>query len=84
MTTFIFVMGPEATSAQQTRMMSELEDRFPQHDFLLGDAQFAEYERNVLALLDDTSSKPPAPEEVTEVSYFFRALLPQIEEWKPS
>lgn len=44
MTTFIFVMSPEATTAQQTRTMSELEERFPQHDFLLADDHFAEAE----------------------------------------
>jgi len=75
MTTFIFLMSPEATSAQQTRMMSELEDRFPQHDFLIGDGQFVEYERNILALLDNTGGAPPNPEDVTEVVEFFRASL---------
>jgi len=84
MTTFIFLMSPEATSAQQTRMMSELEDRFPQHNFLMGDGHFVEYERNILALLDDTGGAPPNPKDVTEVVEFFRASLDRIEKWKPS
>ncbi len=84
MTTFIFIMSPEATSAQQTRMMSELEERFPQHDFLLGDVRFAGYERNILALLDDTGATPPNPKDVTEVIDFFRAAVDWIEDWKPS
>ena len=84
MTTFIFMMGPDATIAQQSRMMSELEDRFPLHDFLLGDAHFAEYDRNILALLDDTSGKPPNPDDVAEVVGYFRTILVQIEGWKPS
>lgn len=67
MTTFIFLMSPDATSAQQTRMMSELEDRFPQHDFLMGDLHFVEYERMILALSDGTGGADPDPAEVSEV-----------------
>jgi hypothetical protein len=84
MTTFIFLMSPVATSAQQTRMMSELEDRFPQHDFLMGDGHFAEYERNILALLDDVGGASPDPQDVTEVVTYFRTILAEIERWKPS
>ncbi len=84
MTTFIFLMSPNASIAQQARMMSELEDRFPQHDFLLGDGHFLEYERNILALLDGAGSAEPKPKDVAEVVDFFRTALSQIEGWKPS
>lgn len=82
--TFIFMMSAKATSAQHTRMLAELEERFPQHDFLLGDVHFAAYERNILALLDDAGGSPPDPKSVTEVVDFFRTILAEIERWKPS
>jgi hypothetical protein len=65
-------------------MISELEERFPQHDFLLGDAHFVEYERNILALLDDFGGASPDPRDVTEVVAYFRTILADIERWKPS
>jgi hypothetical protein len=83
-TTFIFLMSPDTTGAQQTRMMSELEDRFPQHDFLLCDEHFTEYERNIWAILDSPSDQPPNPEDVADVVAFFRMVLARIENWKPS
>lgn len=79
MSMFIFLMDPEVSSAQQTRMMFELEDRFPQHDFLMGDGHFLEYEKSMLALLDHTGAAPPKPQDVTEVVEFFRAALARIE-----
>lgn len=84
MTTFIFLMDPETSSAQQSRMMFEPEDRLPQHDFLMDDGHFLEYEKSILALLDHTGAAPPKPEDVTEVVEFFRAALARIERWKPS
>jgi len=65
-------------------MLVELEDRFPQHDFLLGDVHFAEYERTILALLDDVGSSRPDPKSVGEAVDYFRTILTEIERWKPS
>lgn len=65
-------------------MLDELEEHFPQHDFLQGDPRFTDYERNILALIEEDSSKYPDPCEVREVIEYFRRTLREIEGWKPS
>lgn len=65
-------------------MLTDLEDQFPQHDFVAGDARFPEYEENVLATLEPGASGPPDPVAIAEVSAFFRLKLQEINGWKPS
>jgi hypothetical protein len=83
-TTFLFVLAKSATSAQQSRMLAELEERFPEHDFLIGDVHFEEYERNIMALVDGESRSSPTPDQVADVVAFFRATMRIVEDWKPS
>lgn len=84
MTTFIFVMVKSSSRAQQSRVLVELDERFPEHDFLLGDAHLEEYERNIVAVVDGENAAPPDPDQVNAVIAFFRKTLREIEGWKPS
>jgi hypothetical protein len=83
-TTFVFVLKPGATSAQVFRMLTELEDEFPQHDFIAGDGRFREPDQAILATIDSASEKSVDPNDVGEVSALFQMKLREIEGWKPS
>jgi len=78
------MLRKNATSGQIFKVLTELEDRFPQHDFVAGDARSAQYEQNILATLEPDAVKPPDPADVAEVSFFFRLKLREIEGWRPS
>ncbi len=84
MTTFVFVLKPGANSAQIFRMLTELEDQFPQHDFVAGDTRFGETEQAILATIESADDKPVNPHDIAEVSAFFRLKLGEIDGWKPS
>lgn len=84
MTTFIFVMKPDTSSAEAFRMLSELEEQFPDDDFILGDARFGNFESNILATVEGDGAMPPAPGHVAKVAAFFRRKLREFEGWKPS
>lgn len=80
----MFLLKKNASKAQIFRVLTDLEDQFPQHDFVAGDARFPEYEENVLATLELGNSKTADPVDIAEVSAFFRLKVAEIDGWKPS
>lgn len=84
MTTFIFVMKPDTSSAEAFKMLSELEAHFPDDDFILGDARFTNFGHSILATIEGDGMTAPAPDHVAEVGAFFQMKLREFQGWKPS
>ncbi|QND70018.1 hypothetical protein [Tardiphaga robiniae] len=47
MTTFIFTLTPDASSAAVERVIAELDAAFPQHEFLAGDPDVGGFENTI-------------------------------------
>lgn len=84
MTTFIFMMKPDTNNALAFKMLSELEDQFPDDDFILGDARFTNFEHSIPATVECGDMVGPTPVHVAEVAAFFQMKLRELEGWKPS
>jgi hypothetical protein len=91
MTTFIFTLTPDATSAAFERVIAELEAAFPQHEFLAGDPDVGGFENTILALHGSAGSGGlpgeimlPKLAEVSEVKMAFRQIIEDLKDWKPS
>jgi hypothetical protein len=89
-TKFIFTLSPEVGHIGVERAIVELSAAFPQHEFLGGDADFAGYANNILALHGSPSNYKPGdlvlPDEkvVQEVRLAFRQIVQDLKGWKPS
>ena len=84
MSTFIFALNPGTPNSVIFRMLTELEEAFPQHDFVAGDTRFEVSDQAILAILENDDAQQPKTTEFAEVSAFFRATLKELEGWKPS
>ncbi len=88
MTTFMFVLTPEAGDAVAERAMIELEAAFPEHEFLLGDFDLIPFENSITAIRgsgDEPGSVTlPVAKDIEQVKSVFRGILDDLREWKPS
>lgn len=50
---FIVMMKSGASAAQVSRVVTELEDEFPEHEFVVGEPTLAEYSGNILAAVEE-------------------------------
>ncbi|MDR6659748.1 hypothetical protein J2W51_002318 [Tardiphaga robiniae] len=91
MTTFIFTLTPDASSAAFERVIAELEAAFPQHEFLAGDPDVGGFENTILALHGSAGSGDfpgevilPNLTQVSEVKMAFGQIIEDLKGWKPS
>ncbi|MGM4886028.1 hypothetical protein AB8A20_11760 [Tardiphaga sp. 604_B6_N1_1] len=91
MTTFIFTLTPDASSAAVERAIAELDAAFPQHEFLAGDPDTGGFENTILALHSSAGSGDlpgeivlPNLAQVSEVKMAFRKIVEDLKGWKPS
>jgi hypothetical protein len=90
-TTFIFTLTPDATSAAFERVIADLEAAFPQHDFLAGTPDVGGFENTILALHRSAGSGDlpgeiilPNLAQVSELKMAFRQIIEDLKRWKPS
>ncbi|WP_441277759.1 hypothetical protein AB7783_12155 [Tardiphaga sp. 172_B4_N1_3] len=91
MTTFIFTLTPDASSAAVERVIAELDAAFPEHEFLAGDPDVGGFENTMLALHSSAGSGDlpgeiilPDLAQVSEVKIAFRQIIEDLKGWKPS
>lgn len=91
MTTYLFMLTPETERALVDRVLGELEQRFPEHEFVAGGADIPEFENSILAIHGAAGSgdepgviRAPDQTEVEEVKEAFAAILSTSRNWKPS
>lgn len=91
MTTFIFTLTPDASSAAVERVIAELEAAFPEHEFLAGAPDVGGFENTILALHGSAGSGDlpgeiilPNLAQVSEVKIAFRQIIEDLKGWKPS
>lgn len=91
MTTYLFMLTPETEQALVDRVIHELEQQFPEHEFLGGGADIPEFENSILAVHgtagsgeDPGTARVPNQVEVQTVKEAFAAILEDARNWKPS
>lgn len=91
MTTYLFMLTPETEESLVDRVLSELEQQFPEHEFVAGGADIPEFENSILAIHGTAGSgevpgvvQAPDNAEVEDVKEAFAAILEAAKNWKPS
>lgn len=91
MTSFLFMLMPETERVLYERVLHELEQEFPEHEFIAGGADIPEFENSILAIHGTAGSgdepgivKHPDEAEVQRVKDAFAAILKGAQDWKPS
>ncbi|KQW22828.1 hypothetical protein ASC80_05665 [Afipia sp. Root123D2] len=91
MTTFLFMLTPATERVLVERVTQELDDQFPEHEFIAGGADIPEFENTILAV-HGTAGKGEVPgivrvpdeAEVQRVKDAFAVILEGVRDWKPS
>ena len=91
MSTFLFMLTPETERVLVERVTQELDDQFPEHEFIAGRADIPEFENTILAVHGTAGSgevvgivRVPDEAEVQRVKDAFAAILEGVRDWKPS
>ena len=91
MTTFLFMLTPETERVLVERVTQELDDQFPEHEFIAGGADIPEFENTILAIHGTAGSgeepgimQAPDEAEVQRVKEAFAVVLEGMQDWKPS
>lgn len=91
MTTFLFMLTLETERVLVERVMYELAEQFPEHEFVAGGADIPDFENSILAIHGPPESsenpgvvKPPVKAELQRVKEAFAAILEGAQDWKPS
>lgn len=89
MTTYLFMLTPETEEALVDRILSELEQRFPEHAFVAGGADIPEFENSILPIHRSASDEGGAEMIIDEtdvqiVKEAFAAIIEAAKNWKPS